>query len=241
MPAGGEPQVRVAAAADLKFALDDVIAQFNRHNPTIKVAITYGSSGNLYSQLCNKAPYDLFLSADMDYPRKLLQTGLAVQGSEFRYAVGQIVLWVPTHSPLDLDKLGLQAVADPSVKKLAIANPQHAPYGRAAKAALQKFGLYDAVQERLILGENIAQTAQFVESGSADAGIVALSLALSPAMKNKGRYWKIPLDAYPPLEQGGVILTWARDLAATQALRAFLTSAAGQAILKRYGFLLPGD
>ena len=240
-PRAGEREVRVAAAADLKFAFDDVASEFQRKNPGIKVTATYGSSGNFFAQLSNKAPFDLFLSADIDYPRKLIDSGLAVKESEFMCAVGQIVVWAPNGSKLDLDKLGVQAVADPSVKKLAIANPKHAPYGRAAEAALKKFGLYDDVKDRLVLGDNIAQTAQFVESGSADVGIIALPLALGPAMKDKGRYWTVPLDAYPRLEQGGVILTWARDLEATQALRAFVTGEEGRVILKRYGFMLPGE
>ena len=238
---GSGKEVRVAAAADLKFAFDEVASEFQKKNPDIKITITYGSSGNFYAQLSNKAPFDLFLSADIAYPRKLTDSDLAVKESEFVYAVGHIVVWVPNSSKLDLDKLGIQAVTDPSVKKLAIANPRHAPYGRAAEAALKKLGVYDEVKDRLVLGENIAQTAQFVASGNAAAGIIALSLALAPAMREKGRYWMVPLDAYPRLEQGGVILTWAQDREAAQALRAFMTDRAGRAILKRYGFLMPEE
>jgi molybdate transport system substrate-binding protein len=238
---GTEREVRVAAAADLKFAFDEVASEFQKKNRGIKVDVTYGSSGNFYAQLSNKAPFDLFLSADIDYPRKLIDGGLASKESEFLYAVGHIVVWVPNSSKLDLDKLGIKAVADPTVKKLAIANPQHAPYGRAAEAALKKLGVYDEVKDRLVMGDNIAQTAQFVESGSADAGIIALSLALAPAMQDKGRHWPIPQDAYPRLEQGGVILNWAKDKESTQALRAFVTGTEGRAILKRYGFKLPGE
>src|SRR5262249_48753690 len=161
-------------------------------------------------------------SADIDYPRKLINSGLALKESEFLYAVGHLVVWVPNDSNLDLDRLGIQAVVNPSVKKLAIANPKHAPYGRAAEAALKKFGVYDDVKDRLVLSDNIAQAAQFVETGSADVGIIALSLALSAAMREKGRYWRVPLDAYPRLEQGGVILTWVQDREATQALQAFM-------------------
>jgi molybdate transport system substrate-binding protein len=148
---------------------------------------------------------------------------------------------VPNGSKLDLDKLGIRTVADPSVKKIAIANPKHAPYGRAAEAALKKLGVYDDVKDRLVLGENIAQTSQFVESGSADVGLIALSLALAPNMREKGRYWDVPLDAYPRLEQGGVILNWAKDREATQALREFMMGKDGRAILKKYGFMLPGE
>jgi molybdate transport system substrate-binding protein len=234
-------EVSVAAAADLKFAFDELASAFQQQNPGIKVAVTYGASGNFYAQLTNKAPFDLFLSADIDYPRKLIDSGLAEKESEFLYAVGHLVVWVPNASKLDLDKLGIKAVAAPSVKKLAIANPKHAPYGRAAEAALKNSGVYDEVKDRVVLGENIAQTAQFVETGAADAGLIALSLALAPAMQEKGRYWMVPLDTYPRLEQGGVIMSWAMDKEATVALRSFLSSAEGRAILKRFGFLLPGE
>jgi molybdate transport system substrate-binding protein len=233
-------EIRVAAAADLNFAFDEVAREFQNRHPDTKVTVTYGSSGNFYAQLSNKAPFDLFLSADVDYPRKLIENGLAIKESEFLYAVGHIVVWVPNSSKLDLDKLGIHAVSDPMVKKLAIANPKHAPYGRAAEAALKKLGVYEDVKDRLVMGDNIAQTAQFVESGSADVGIIALSLALAPAMRQKGRYWTIPLDAYPTLEQGGVILTWVKDRESTQALRAFIKSTEGRVILERYGFMLPG-
>jgi molybdate transport system substrate-binding protein len=245
---GGQPsgdtaprEIRVAAAADLKFALDDAASAFMAKNPAIKVAGTYGSSGTLYAQLAQDAPFDLFLSADIDYPRKLIDQGKAAKETEFLYAVGHLVVWVPTSSKLDLDKLGIRAVADPSVKKVAIANPKTAPYGRAAEAALKKLGVYDAVKDRLVFGENIAQTAQFVDSGAADVGLIALSLALPPAMKDKGRYWPVPLDAYPRLEQGGVILTGAKDAEAAQEFRSFLTGADGRVILERYGFTRPGE
>jgi molybdate transport system substrate-binding protein len=232
-------EVRVAAAADLKFAFDGISAEFQKKNPGFKVEVAYGSSGNFFAQLSNQAPFDLFLSADMDYPRKLMEAGDGF--SEFQYAVGHLVVWVPNGSKLDLDKLGIRAVVDPSVKKVAIANPEHAPYGRAAEAALKKLGVYHDVKDRLVLGENIVQTAQFVESGSADVGLIALSLALAPDLREKGRYWDVPTDAYPRLEQGGVILKWARDREATQSLRDFVTGKDGRAILKKYGFMLPGE
>jgi molybdate transport system substrate-binding protein len=234
-------EVTVAAASDLKFAFGDVAAAFERRHPDVAVKVTYGSSGNFFTQLSNEAPFDLYLSADMDYPRKLVEQDRAVKGSDFVYAVGQIVVWVPKSSKLDIEARGLRAVLDPAVKKVAIANPKHAPYGRAAEAALKHAGVYDAVKDRLVLGENIAQAAQFVESGAADVGVIALSLALAPAMRDKGRYWTVPLDAYPRLEQGGVILSWARDKDAARALRDFMTGDEARAILRRYGFRLPGE
>ena len=238
---GADREVRVAAAADLKFALDAAVAEFITKHPGVKLSITYGSSGTLYAQLTNEAPFDLFLSADIEYPRQLVEQGRARKDSEFLYAVGHLVLWAPNDSTLDLDRLGIRAVTDPSVKKVAIANPRTAPYGRAAEAALKHLQVYDAVKDRLVFGENVAQTAQFVETGAADLGLVALSLALSPNLRDKGRYWPVPLDAYPRLEQGGVILAGARDAAAAEAVRAFLTGTEGRAILKRYGFTLPGE
>lgn len=234
-------QVAVAAAADLRFAFEEIAAAFQQRHPEIKLVTTYGSSGNFYAQLRNKAPFDLYLSADMEYPRELLKQGLAVPGSEFLYAVGQIVIWVPNGSGLDLDALGIKAVCDSSVKKLAIANPKHAPYGRAAERALKHFQVYDQVRHRLVLGENVAQTAQLVESGAADVGVIALSLALAPPMRSKGRFWIVPLDSYPRLEQGGVILAWARDMAAARELRNVLMGSESREVFRRYGFLLPGE
>lgn len=243
-PSPATRTVRVAAAADLKFAMDEVIARFEQATPGIKVTPTYGSSGNFYAQLSNKAPFDIYFSADADYPRRLGEAGLTIPGSQFDYAVGQIVVWVRNDSPLDVRSLGIESLAQPSVRKIAIANPEHAPYGRAAEAALKSLGIHGRIKDRLVLGENIAQTAQFVESGAADVGIIALSLALAPEMKDKGRYWTIPPDSYPALEQAGVILTWAADLDATQRFKSFVTATGegeGRSILKRYGFVLPGE
>ncbi len=232
-------KVSVAAASDLKFAFDEIAAAFQKENPTIAVVPTYGSSGTFFAQLTNRAPFDLYLSADIEYPRKLIAQGQAVKDSEFRYAIGQIVVWLPTASKLDVAKTGIEALLDASVRKIAIANPQHAPYGRAAEAALKKLGVYDKVKDKLVLGENIAQTAQFVQSGAADLGIIALSRALAPPMKEAGRYWPVPLDSYPPIEQGGVILSWASDPAAAALVRAYMSGPEARAILTRYGFALP--
>ncbi|MDX2169151.1 MAG: molybdate ABC transporter substrate-binding protein [Deltaproteobacteria bacterium] len=232
-------RVNVAAAADLKFAFDEIAAAFHAANPSIEVLPTYGSSGNFFAQLSNKAPFDLYLSADIAYPKKLIEQGQGVADTAFNYAFGEIVVWVPKASALDVEQRGIEALLDPSAKKIAIANPQHAPYGRAAEAALKTLGVYDTVKDRLVLGENIAQTAQFVSSGAADVGIIALSLAVAPPMRDAGRFWRVPTDAYPPIEQGGVILQWAADRAAADALRAFMLGSEGRKILERYGFRLP--
>ena len=230
--------VTVAAAADLKFALEEINQAFTNAHPGIAVRVTYGSSGSFFAQLSNKAPFDLFLSADMEYPRKLVAQGDAAGDTLFQYAVGRIVVWVPKDSKLDLDKLGMQALLDPAVRKIAIANPKHAPYGQAAEAAMKKLAVYEQAKDKLVLGENVAQTAQYVASGAADIGIIALSLARAPALRERGRYWEVPLENYPVMNQGGVVLSWAKDAEATGLLRAFLVSAKGREILQRNGFSL---
>jgi len=230
-------EIRVAAAADLKSALGEVSAQFQKLAGK-KIDVIYGSSGNFYAQSQNGAPFDVFLSADIDYPRKLEAAGLAEPGTLYEYAVGRIVIWMPGDARADLAKLGWKALLEPGVERIAIANPEHAPYGRAAVAALRNAGLYEQVRRRLVYGENIAQAAQFVASGSAQVGILALSLAVSPAMK-EGKRWEIPANMHPPIEQGVVILKSAKDKEGAQAFLAFLKSDAGRKILESYGFMLP--
>src|SRR3954468_18335456 len=168
-------RVRVAAAADLNVAMNDVIGRFGAVHD-VDVSVSYGSSGTFYAQLLNQAPFDLFLSADVAYPNQLAARGLTLPQSEFTYAVGRLVLWAPAASRLDVERGGLSALADASIAHVAIANPEHAPYGRAAVAAMQAAGIYDQLRPKLVLGENVAQAMQFVDSGAADAGIVARSL-----------------------------------------------------------------
>ena len=225
--------MRIAAAADLHFALEEVSREFRAAHPEVDLETAYGSSGNFYAQIRNGAPFDLFLSADAQYPRTLAHDGLAA-GAVFNYAAGRIVVWVPSSSPLD----PATALRDPSVRHVAIANPAHAPYGRAAEAALRAMGLYDSLQAKLVLSENISQAFQFVQSGAADVGIVALSLASAPAARGQGRYWEVPAETYPKMEQCGVIL---KDSAAARQFRDWLTGPAGRALLLRYGFWLPGE
>jgi molybdate transport system substrate-binding protein len=233
--------VRVAAAADLKFALDEIVEAFRGQHPDISVEVTYGSSGNFYAQLTNRAPYDLFLSADMDYPRHLIGQGLAPADAEFLYGVGRIVIWVPQSSSIDVEKLGMQSLLSPKVRKIAIANPRHAPYGRAAEAAMKSMGVYENVHDHLVLGDSVLQAAQFVESGAADIGIISRSHALAPSMRSKGRFWEVPVDAYPRREQGGVIMSSAQDHSAAAALRDFILGREGKAVLSRYGFETAGE
>src|SRR5947209_1738637 len=180
-------EITVAAASDLTFALHDLAAQFEKRTGK-QVKLSFGSSGNFFAQIENGAPYDLFFSADIEYPEKLEQAGLTEPGTLFRYATGKLVLWAPKESGIDLSR-GLSSLLDPRVKKIAIANPTHAPYGRAAVAALRRENLYDKLAGKLVFGENISQTAQFVLTGNADIGIIAISLALSPPMESKGKYF----------------------------------------------------
>ena len=232
-------ELRIAAASDLQFALADLLSSFESLHPDIHVSVTYGSSGNLYSQLANKAPFDVFLSADATYPQKLVDQKLAARSAVFPYATGHTVVWAAKDSTIDLKSRGLNALLEPRVKKIAIANPDHAPYGRAAVAALKSANLYDRVKDRLVFGENISQTAQFAASGSADVGVIALSLALAPQMQGKGTYWEIPTDSYPQIQQAGVILNSSADLRAAETFRDYLTSEAGRSTLARCGFSPP--
>lgn len=246
-PKAGEPgvssatraKVRVAAAADLKFALETIRTEFAETRPDIELVVTYGSSGTFFQQLSNRAPFDLFLSADLNYPRKLAEAGLASSDDLFSYAVGRLVVWAANGSPVDPTR-GMPALTDPAARKVAIANPQHAPYGVAAVAAMKTAGVYEAVRGKLVLGENVAQAAEFVLSGNAQVGVIALSLAVSPQFRQEGRYAEVALDSYPRIEQGGVVMADAQNPAATRSVKDYLLSEKGLAVLKSYGFFLPG-
>ena len=231
--------VLIAAAADLRFALDEVLLEFKKAHPELEPKATYGSSGTLFAQIDNGAAFDLFLSADVKFPRQLIERGKGVKDSLFVYAIGHLVVWVSKDSKLDVEKLGIRALAGPEVKKVAIANPDVAPYGAAAVAAMKGLGVFDEVQPKLVKGENVGQAAQFVQSGAADAGIISLSLAIAPRMKNEGRYWEVPENAFPKLEQAGVIRVGAANRSGAERFCEFLKSSAGHEILKRYGFVLP--
>ena len=234
----GAEEITIAAASDLNFAFKELVVEYEKTTGN-HVKLSLGSSGNFYAQIQNGAPFDLYFSADIGYPRKLEEAGLTVSGSLYRYAVGRIVLWAGTASRLDVSK-GLDVLRDPGIKKIAIANPKHAPYGRAAVAAMESFKVYESVKDKLILGENISQAAQFIESGACDIGVIALSLAMAPAMSGKGVYWEIPVEAYPPLEQGAVILKQSKNQEAARRFLEFLQGSQGQDIMRRYGFMLPG-
>jgi molybdate transport system substrate-binding protein len=228
----------VAAAADLSSALQDVADGYEKKTG-IKIKLAFGASGALTQQIQNGAPFDIFFSADMDYPRQLISAGDADAASLYQYAVGKLVLWVPTDSPLDVEHQGMKILLDPSVKKISIGNPQHAPYGRAAVAALKHDGMYDQVSDRLVLGENISQAAQFVESGNAQAGFVALAHAIAPAMKGKGKYWIVPAESYPPLAQGVVVLTHSQHKKEASEFVEYVKGKDCTELLRKYGFSVP--
>ncbi len=233
-------QITVAAASSLRFVMDELVRAFQRENQGVKVRVTYGSSGNFFAQLVQQAPFDVFLSADAVYPRRLVEQGEGLRDSEFLYAVGRLILWAPSGSPVAVESKGLRSLVDPAVKKIAIANPRHAPYGRAAVEVLKNMGLYEQTREKLVFGENVAQTAQFVHSGGADVGIVAMSVVKAPSLGNGSRQWSVPPAAYTDIDQVGVILRWTLHREVAEQFRDFLLSPRGKSTFKRYGFFIPG-
>ena len=229
-------EITVAAAADLQFALKD-IAQRYETKTGVQVKMTFGSSGNLFAAIENGAPYDLFFSADTDYAKKLASTGRGMRDTVYEYAVGRLVLWTPKSSALDVQR-GMKLLADAHVRKIAIANPRHAPYGRAAVQAMKSAAIYDQVRSKLVLGENISQTAQFVESGNADVGLLSLSLVIAQPGKAAalpGKYWMVPEKLYEPVRQAAVVIKGTHEQAARQFLD-FVKSEEGRTVLKQYGF-----
>jgi molybdate transport system substrate-binding protein len=229
-------KITVAAAADLRFAMDEIILAFKKSNPDDEIVVIYGSSGKFHTQIRHGAPYDMYFSADIDFPRALYNSGLAAS-EVIPYGVGRIVLWSAT---LDARKLTLASLSDPGISRIAIANPRHAPYGKRAEEALKAAGVWEVVESKLVFGENIAQTAQFVQSGSAQVGIIALSLALNPELANRGGYWLIPDRLHEPLEQGFVIVKQVQDKALAKRFADFIMGPQARAVLNRYGFEVPG-
>lgn len=237
---GAQPLPTVAAASDLKFALEEVAARFERDTGH-RLRLVFGSSGNLYSQILQGAPFQMFMSADEDFVVRLHDAGRTPDRGRL-YAVGRIGIKVPDGSPLKADgelKDLAAALRDGRLRRFAIANPEHAPYGMRAREALQHAGLWEAIRPRLVYGENISQAAQFATSGSAQGGIIALSLALAPSVKALGDFALIPAHWHLPLRQRMVLL---KD--APPALRAFydhLATPPAQAVMKRYGFETPAN
>lgn len=238
LPVRGE-SVSIAAASDLVHCLGELNKAFAAGHPGVDLKTATGSSGNFFAQIKNGAPFDVFLSADVSYPQALIDAGLADKSTLSVYAVGRIVLWT-TNEKVDITA-GLMALTKPEVKKVAIANPDHAPYGKAAKAALEHFQLWEPLKDKIVLGDNIAQTAQFIQTGNADAGIVALSLVLAPSMANVGHWVEIPPDSYPPLKQAVVVTKQGQGNPAAAAYLTFLRSPEARAIFDKFGFMLPKD
>jgi molybdate transport system substrate-binding protein len=230
--------VAVAVASNLKPAFEEIASRFQVKNPGVEVKATFGSSGNFFAQIANGAPFDLFLSADAEFPAKVVEKGLA-DGTAFTYAYGKLVVWVPKSSKLDLEGKGLAALTDPSVQKIAIANPEVAPYGRAAKDALEKAGLLKELEGRIVMGQNVSQTAQFVQSGNAQAGFLPLSLAKAPPLSDEGRAWPVPPSSYQRIEQAGVVIKGSKRAGLARELAAFITGEGAKEVLERYGYDLP--
>ena len=232
-------KIRVAAATDLRSCLDALTDAFQIEHPNFDLLPTFGASGVLLTQLKSGLETDLYLSADIAYAHDLAAAGLAAEADVFESAQGRLVIWVRNESPIDVAKLGAEALLDTSVRRVAIANPLHAPYGRAAVAALEHLGLHERLNEKLAVGESATQAAQYVESGAAEVGILPLALAKGTRLMERGRFWVVPAEAHPPIRHGGAIHARAIDREATVAFRNFLLSPAGRAILARYGFEFP--
>lgn len=236
-PAAGKSRVAVAAASDLVFCLDALNEKFKTVHTNADIKVSIGASGNFFAQIQRGAPFDVFLSADLSFPEKLVQAGAADGASLFTYAHGHLVLWT-TRTNLMVTN-GLTELLRSDVRRIAIANPDTAPYGRAAKAALEHAKLWEAVKPKLVIGENIAQTAQFVEQGAADAGIVALSLVSAPKLAKVGRWWAVPPELHPPVIQGAVLTKAGSTNAVARAFLDFLRSPDARDIFHRFGFRLP--
>lgn len=230
-------KITIATAADLKFAMDEIVAGFKNSHPGNEVEVIYGSSGKFQTQIREGAPYDLYFSADIAYPQELAKLGLAASGVK-PYALGRIVLW---SSSMDASKMTLASLADPKICKIAIANPKHAPYGKRAEEALRAAGMWDTLQTKLVFGENIASAAQFVQTGSAQVGVIALSLALNPELLTKGSYFLIPDNLHGPLAQGYIITKRGGDKPLAKEFANFMGSKEVRSIMTKYGFVLPGE
>jgi len=226
--------ITIAAAADLRNALDDITELYKEKHQGVKVDVIFGSSGNLYQQIINQAPYNLFFSADLSFPKKLEAQKLT-SGKPTIYAVGHLVLWSPAK---DVSK-GLELLKSEDIKKIAIANPEVAPYGKRALESLNYYKLYDVIKDKIVKGDNVSQAAQFVLTGNAEVGIIALSLALSPEMSSKGKYFLIDEESYSKLEQAYVILKKSEKKKELIDFVKFLGTKKAKDIFNKYGFKLP--
>lgn len=230
-----QESIRIAAAANLRYAMDSIVQQFSQIN-TSEVQVIYGSSGKLTEQIIHGAPFDLFFSADMSFPEKL-QKENKTASEIYPYAKGRNAIW---SMDLDPSKTGMQSLLDPSIVKISVANPTHAPYGMRAMESLEYYQLFDKVRSKLVYGDNISQAAQFVTSGAADIGIIALPLILSPPMKAKnGNYYIIPEESHNSLVQGAVITTHGKDSDLAKTFLDFMKSQQVLAVLDYFGYSIP--
>lgn len=229
-------KLAIAVAADLKFAMAELINVFEKNHPDTHIEMVSGSSGKFYQQIVNGAPFDFYFSADIEYPRALEKNDM-VASAPRTYAFGRLVVWSEKQSVEN----GLAALVGEQFVTVAIANPQHAPYGKAAKASLTFAGVWDRVSPKLVYGENVAQAAQFAQTGAADAAIIAYSLVNSAALKNKGHYVLIDARSHPPLEQAFVVLKRAKNNRIAQQFSTFISSDEARKIFIAYGFYLPGE
>lgn len=234
---GQTPGLTVAAASDLQAVFPELARGFEK-TTGIRAVASFGSSGTFFAQIQNGAPFDVFMSADADYPLKLAAGGYVESRSLIRYAIGHVVIWTRKGSGIDLTG-GLQALSHPAVRRIAIANPEFAPYGRAAVAALRSARVYDAVRARLVLGENISQTAQLADSGNADVAIIALSLALGPTLRANGAYVEIPASLHPTLNQAAAMVATSSKKDEARRFLAYLASPEARATFQRFGFEPP--
>jgi molybdate transport system substrate-binding protein len=227
---GSGGQITIAAASDLRPAFTKLRAEFNRRTGT-HVAFSFGSSGQLAQQIVNGAPFDLFASADVGFVDQVIEAGRGAPETKATYAFGRIVVWSPDR------RYTLNDLADPSLRTVAIANPDHAPYGRAAREALKRMTRWQAVEPKLVIGENVSDTQRLARSGNADAAVVALSLALA----SEGEWSRVPARLHEPLEQALVVTGEGDEGQRAREFAGFVDSRDGRTVMRRYGFLLPGE
>ncbi len=232
-----ERKITIVAASDLQFAMDEIVASFRKGHPGDQIDLIYGSSGKFHTQIQQGAPYDIFFSADVAFARSLKAADHATTEPRL-YAVGRIVLWSATR---DATRLDIASLSDPSIRRIAIANPRHAPYGKRAEEALRAAGIWERVQDKLIFAENVAQAAQYAQSGAADIGIIALALAVNEELARKGGYWLVPQERHAPLEQAYVVTRHGAGNPLAAAFAAHMETPGVRAVMTRYGFARPGE
>jgi len=232
-------EILVAASANASHVIRDLASAFEKESGH-RVRVSVAASGTIYTQILNGAPFDAFFSADKEYPQRLVEAGLAEADSLTVYAIGRLALWSPNRNVVDVARLEMKALVHPGVRKVAIANPRHAPYGEYALEAVRHFGLEEEIRPKLVLGENAAQALQFADSGAAQLAIIPLSLALSYSGPANAGYWTIPESAHSKLEQAAVVLKGGKaDVGIVKRFLSFTKSEKGRKLLEDYGYALP--